>query len=85
MLPDWSVHLRHLYWTLRSLRQWDSAGRRKWYRRIADEKKRLIFTGVDSEQIRLVCRHLANPGNKNAELMLKAYSAQLVLDFGKVA
>jgi len=41
----------------------NSARKRKYYRLIADEKKRLLLSGVDPEELRLFCRHLANPHN----------------------
>lgn len=53
--------LRSMYWHLRYCRNWDSAGRRKWYRRIQKEKERLVFSGSNPEFIRLLCRHLCNP------------------------
>ena len=79
MLPPWSSNLRNFYWFLRYKRVWDSAARRRYYRRIAAEKKRLQETGVDREEVRLLCRYLANLKNHNAELRWKAYAAQLKL------
>lgn len=78
-LPEWSHVLRNEYWFLRYCRSWDSAGRRRRYRRIAVEKKRLIESGVDFEELRLLCRHLANPRNRRAEERLLSYSRQLRL------
>ena len=78
-LPDWSATLRNLYWFLRYKRAYDQAGRRRYYRRIADEKKRLIDTGVDEEELRLLCRHLANPKNRHSEKSLLKYVLQLRL------
>lgn len=81
MLPEWSGPVRNLYWMLRYRRAWDSAARRKYYRRIEVEKKRLIESGVDPEAVRLCCRYLANLQNRNAEARFKAYLAQLKLPF----
>jgi hypothetical protein len=52
---------------LRYARGFQSARIRKEYRRIAAEKKRLQAEGVDSEMLRLLCRHMVNLDNKNAE------------------
>ena len=79
MLPPWSADLRNLYWMLRYKRAWDSAARRRYYRKIAAEKKRLHSAGVDQEEVRLLCRYLANLKNKNAELRWRAYVQQLRL------
>lgn len=79
-IPDWSTELRHLYWKMRTLRKWDKSPRVVLYRRIASEKKRLVELGVDQEQIRLYCRVLVNPANRNAHLIYMAYCAQLRLD-----
>ena len=81
MLPDWSVNLRNLYWFLRYRRVFDTAGRRRYYRKIAVEKKRLHAAGVDFEEVRLLCRWLSNLKNINAEQRWKAHVAQLRLPF----
>lgn len=65
--PEWSTELRSRYWFLRSARGFDLARIRKEYRKIEREKKRLLLTGVDSEVVRLLCRHLVNLQNKRAE------------------
>ena len=78
-MPPWSQKLRNLYWFLRYKRVWDSAARRKYYRWIEKEKRRLEEVGVDQEEIRLLCRHLANPKNTNAEQRWMAYVAQMQL------
>jgi hypothetical protein len=80
ILPDpiWSGPLRNLYCLLRFRRKWDFAGRQRYYRRIAKEKRRLLETlGVDREHLRLYCRHLANPHNRYAENNLKRYFVQM--------
>lgn len=78
-IPDWSANLRNHYWQLRYGRGWDAAKVRRQYRRIFAEKQRLILMGIDEEEIRLLCRHLANLHNKHAERRWKAYVSQLRL------
>jgi hypothetical protein len=75
-MPQWSPRLKNLYWLLRMRRSWDLATRRRMYRKIKDEKKRLISLGVDQEELRLLCRCLANTRNKHAERRFVAYRAQ---------
>lgn len=65
--PAWTATIRQHYWHLRHARGFNSARIRKEYRRIEVEKKRLIATGTHPEAIRLLCRHLVNLNNKNAE------------------
>ncbi|PIX04150.1 MAG: hypothetical protein COZ20_02040 [Gallionellales bacterium CG_4_10_14_3_um_filter_54_96] len=55
------------YWFLRHTRVFNLARKRKQYRLIAKEKKRLLTAGVDGETVRLLCRHMANLKNKQAE------------------
>ena len=45
-------------------------------------RKRLLEAGVDGEEIRLLCRHLANLKNRYSAQRLAAYSAQLRLELG---
>ena len=67
---------------LRYKRIWDVAARRRYYRKIEKEKRRLVEeVGVDQEEVRLLCRYLANLKNRNAELRWKAYVAQMQLPF----
>ncbi len=66
--PEWTAAIRNHYWHLRYRRGYDEARRRKEYRRIEAEKKRLQSEGVDFELIRLLCRHLVNLQNRRAEL-----------------
>ncbi len=61
---EWSNGIRNYYWHLRMARGFDLAKIRKQYRRIAAEKKRLQDEGVDSELLRLLCRHMVNPRNE---------------------
>jgi hypothetical protein len=75
-MPVWGQKLRNLYWFLRYHRKWNEAKRRLYYRRIADEKKRLIETGVDAELVRLYCRHLADMKNRHAEARYLFYARQ---------
>lgn len=59
--------LHNLYYTLRFCRSYDKARQRRLYRQIAKEKARLVAAGVDAEQVRLLCRLLANPKNMHAQ------------------
>ncbi|WP_153111060.1 hypothetical protein [Propionivibrio limicola] len=78
-MPDWSGDLRNLYWFLRYRRSWDSAGVRRYYRKIGKEKRRLLDeVGVDQEELRLLCRFLANPRNRRAEERWLAYRKLLL-------
>lgn len=78
MLPPWSGKLCNLYWFLRYLRAWDQAGRRRYYRYIAKEKRRLVEqVGVDQEEVRLLCRYLANTRNTHAERRWKEHALTL--------
>ena len=77
-MPEWSGELCRLYWFLRYRRAWDSAHRRRYYRYIEKERRRLLDeVGVDSEELRLLCRHLANPQNTHAERRWRLYVAVL--------
>jgi hypothetical protein len=79
-VPSWSSTLRNLYWFLRYKRRFDQAGRRRYYRLIEKEKRRLVEeVGVDQEEVRLLCRFLANLKNSNAEQRWKTYAAQMRL------
>ena len=79
-LPSYASRLANLYWMLRYKRARSSAARRRYYRYIADEKKRLFLEGVDKKEVLLLCRHLCNPGNKHAESAFLAYAAQYRLN-----
>lgn len=63
--------LNNLYWHLRFTRK--LSVKRRYYRYIANEKKRLISSGVDSECLRLRCRHLVNLKNFYAERSYLSY------------
>lgn len=65
--PAWTGTIRQHYWHLRFARGFDGARIRKEYRRIEAEKKRLHMEGVDLELVRLLCRHMVNLRNQNAE------------------
>lgn len=71
-MPQFSK-LYNFYWWIRYTR--NMSVKRKYYRHIAAEKKRLIDSGVDQEELRLLCRHLSNLKNERAENRLKAYIA----------
>lgn len=68
--------LNNLYWFfIRYTR--NKSVKRRYYRYVAAEKKRLIESGVDSEELRLYCRHLSNLRNERAENRLIAYRKTL--------
>lgn len=59
--PGWAATLSNLYYRLRGVRAYDTAGRRKWYRYIRSERDYLVGNGVDAELVRLACRYYAKP------------------------
>ncbi|SDZ04220.1 hypothetical protein SAMN05421754_10472 [Nitrosomonas sp. Nm58] len=62
--------LYNYYWFIRLTR--NASVQRKYYRLVSKEKKRLIDSGVDREELRLLCRYLANPRNRFAERNLNS-------------
>lgn len=76
MVPPWADELSRRYWHLRYCRKWDSACKRRHYRKIAEEKKRLLVAGVPYIEVHLVTRYLANPDNPNSYRRLQVYYAQ---------
>ncbi len=64
--------LNNLYWRIRYTR--NKSEKRKFYRYVANEKKRLLEeTGVDPEELRLYCRALSGRLNLHAERNLERY------------
>lgn len=63
--------LNNFYWFIRYTRI--KSVKRRYYRYVAKEKKRLIESGVDAEELRLYCRHLSNLRNERAENRLIDY------------
>ena len=63
--------LNNLYWFIRYTR--NKSVKRRYYRYVAAEKKRLINSGVDFEYLRLYCRALSNRHNEHAERRLQSY------------
>ena len=76
-MPTWTENLRHFYWFLRYCRKHNQACRRKYYRRIEHERKRLHEEGVDQELTRLFCRWVSNPRNENAEQRFQNHAQKL--------
>jgi hypothetical protein len=76
MLPNWANVLANLYYVKRWCRGPDDACRRRAWRKIAIEKKRLLGAGVEYIELHLVCRVLTNPLNQNARDRLRTYYAQ---------
>jgi hypothetical protein len=81
MNNSWAQNLRNLYYLKRMLRPGQESKRRAIYRAIAEEKKRLIESGVDAELVRLCCRYHANLKNKSAQRRFEEYDRQLALPF----
>jgi hypothetical protein len=77
MMPWTFAPLANLYWRLRDCRNWNAAKRRRMYRLIAVERKRLVDSGQDVELVRLACRHLANPLQHPAERRFRAALASV--------
>jgi len=63
--------LNNLYWFIRYTR--NNSVKRKYYRYVEKEKKRLIELGVDKECLRLHCRSLSNSRNMHAEESYQGY------------
>ncbi len=67
--------LNSLYWFIRFYSR-DKVRKRRYYRYVAKEKKRLIQSGVDKEYLRLYCRTLAFKHDEHAERRLLFYKCQ---------
>lgn len=61
----------NLYWFIRYHRKKNI--KRRYYRYVAAEKKRLIASSVDPEELRLLYRSLFNRWNMRAKKSLKTY------------
>ena len=70
--------LQNIYWFIRYQRRKNL--KRNYYRQAAAEKKRLIASGVDPEELRLYCRTLAKQHCEHAERRLKAYRSKVTED-----
>lgn len=70
--------LNNLYWQIRYSR--NKSRKRKYYRYAAAEKKRLIASGVDPEELRLICRTLAKQHCEYAERRLETYRLKVTPD-----
>jgi hypothetical protein len=73
-MPDFSK-LYNLYWYIRVMR--NKSIKRRYYRYAAAEKKRLIKSGVDAEELRLLCRSLASRWNIHAKKHLETYRRKM--------
>ncbi len=67
--------LNNLYWFIRYNR--NKSIKRRYYRYVAVEKKRLIESGVDAEELRLYCRTLSGRLNHPSEKRLAVYRKNL--------
>jgi len=72
-IPLWSGKLANLYWHLRNVRAYDLSKRRRYYRYVSVERKRLVELGHDSELVRLLARYLSNTKNIHAEERCRQY------------
>lgn len=79
VIPERMRGLSNLYWRLRYCRDYDSAARRKWYRRIRVERDRLVSGGEDGEYVRLMCRWLADPREGPALARVMAYEQSALI------
>jgi len=70
--------LQNIYWFIRYQRRRNL--KRKYYQQAAVEKKRLIASGVDPEELRLICRTLAKQHCEHAERHLKTYRSKATKD-----
>lgn len=88
MILDWAMshgqwlapaefsQLRNLYWSVRAAR--NGSDRRAAYRRAEREKDRLLQSGIDSELLRLACRHFKDPSDKARALRVAERHESLV-------
>jgi hypothetical protein len=65
--------LNNFYWFIRYTR--NKSVKRRYYRMIEVEKKRLLDAGVDEECLRLLCRSLSNLRNLHAERNYQRYKS----------
>lgn len=80
-LPDWSDNLRNLYWVIRVQGRIEKT-RRKFYRKVEQEKLRLAEMGINQEQIHAVCRYYSNFRNhEKLRLLLAENHPQQVFIF----
>lgn len=63
--------LRNFYWYIRYTR--DKVTKRRYYRYVLKEKKRLIKSGVDAEYLRLLCRSLSKQHCEHSERRFESY------------
>lgn len=68
--------LHNLYWQIRYHR--NKSIKRKFYRYVFKEKQRLIESGMDREELRLICRVLAKRHCVHAERRLEAYRSIMI-------
>lgn len=70
--------LQNIYWNIRYQRRKNL--KRKYYRHAAAEKKRLVESGVDPEELRLYCRTLAKRHCEHAERHLRVFQSKVTRD-----
>lgn len=80
-LPDWSDNLRNLYWVIRVQGRIEKT-RRKYYRKVEQEKLRLAEMGINQAQILAVCRYYSNFRNhQKLRQLLQENHPQMVFIF----
>lgn len=75
--PESFWRVRNLYCRLRMVRLYNQAARRRYYRHIKKEVRRLVAEGANPEHLRLYCRFLSNPTCTSALRRLEAFEAML--------
>lgn len=70
--------LKNLYWFIRYTR--NPSVKRRYYRYVAVEKKRLLEAGVDPEELRLICRTLSKRLGLSSERRLIMHRKNLPKD-----
>lgn len=77
-MADFS-RLRNFYWYIRYTR--NASVKRRYYRYVLKEKKRLIKSGVDAEYLRLLCRSLSKQHCEYAERRFESYRKDSFLTY----
>jgi len=84
IVPEWGGLLRNYYFFIRSTRgvenKFKRAKRRRYYRYIASERRRIIEQGIDAEIVRLYCRWLANTRNEYTRKRFEGYHKNFCLE-----
>lgn len=83
--PDEFSEMRWFYIRLRFCRQWESAAKRRWWRKIAREKARLYRLGYGILEVHLWSRYWGNPANpRYGERLVSYYEVRRSVGFEPV-